>query len=579
MALLTPTLWTDLCVSTELPDEDDDESYQMRNAMKPNARRIATFLNRSGNAPIDILINARDPEWDLSETEYVGSYRPCNTIDECHRYNRVSITHHPHHHLQGAYTHPFLSSHMHAILDLFMPHIRRFRSLAILTDTCSPMYAAVNRLSDPKECTLEGAPLLESIVLKRCNEYIGNSTEFFPREMKSTAEIPFAALLNCSGNTFLPRLRELRLHGVHVNWSNLPPLLDQSSTASTPKSSLRTLELSEHPYDVRPCLADFRRILQCCTELRKLVVNVSGPIWDQDDSMGAQITDPIPIHLPHLKELTLGYTDVDDARHVLNNLNALNITSLCISDNSSVLSPETEDAGSLLIACGVTASEEYGEIQGWSGAAPGSVSQIGVLVSPPEPHGMPKSSARFPALEEITLYRVESSSVAPFRTFFSSLTALRRLTLQHTSMHAVKALMPHGEERLEQGLALPTSPSPCPCPNLKSVHILGAVLDFDLITSARSVRIMSGAYPFEPEVKVDYGLRGNTMHVAVPDSEEMEVRIRSDDPYAVGGIDFEDAAMDFEEGGKEDPYAPGGVFNDPTFDAYYGPQMGFIPAF
>lgn len=73
VALLTSSLWTDLCVSTELPDEDDEESCQMINAMKPNARRITTFLARSGNAPIDILINTRDPEWDSTEFQYVFS--------------------------------------------------------------------------------------------------------------------------------------------------------------------------------------------------------------------------------------------------------------------------------------------------------------------------------------------------------------------------------------------------------------------------------------------------------------------------------------------------------------------------
>jgi F-box-like len=71
VALSTPALWTDICVSTELPDDDDEESRQLRNTMKPNAYRIATYLARSGNAPIDILISARDPDWDFSETECV----------------------------------------------------------------------------------------------------------------------------------------------------------------------------------------------------------------------------------------------------------------------------------------------------------------------------------------------------------------------------------------------------------------------------------------------------------------------------------------------------------------------------
>jgi len=339
---------------------------------------------------------------------------------------------------------------------------------------------------------------------------------------------------------------------------------------------LRILELSEHPYEVRPSLVDFRRILQCCTNLQKLIISVSGPIWDEDDAMDTGIPDSNPIPLPHLKELNLGYTDADDARQVLNNLDAPSVTSLSISDSSSVLSPETEDAGSLLIACGMTALGGYEEIQGWSAQSGGEVEMVD---SSSEPPAVVKSLARFPAIEEIILDRVESSSVAPFRTFFSRLSTLQRLTLQHTSMHAVKALMPHGEERLAEGLASPTSPSPCPCPNLKSVHIRAVTPDFDLITSARSVRVKSGAYPFEPEVTLDHRLWHNIAHLDVPNFEGMEVRIRSGDPYQLGGIDFEDSAMDFEGDGKEDPFAPGGVFNDPAFDAFYGPQMGIIPVF
>jgi hypothetical protein len=69
VALSTPALWTDICISTELPDDDDEESCQLRNTMKPNSNRLLTYLARSGNAPIDILISARDPDWDFSETE------------------------------------------------------------------------------------------------------------------------------------------------------------------------------------------------------------------------------------------------------------------------------------------------------------------------------------------------------------------------------------------------------------------------------------------------------------------------------------------------------------------------------
>ncbi|KIM80219.1 hypothetical protein PILCRDRAFT_822741 [Piloderma croceum F 1598] len=548
VALSTPALWTDICVSTELPDDDDEESRQLRNTMKPNADRIATYLARSGNAPIDILISARDPDWDFSETEVSADPQPQCDYD----------------YFEIPYVHPFLSTDMHTVLDLLMPHLRRWRSLTILTDTCSPMHAALNRLSDPNAGTLEGAPLLESIVLKRCNEYIGSSTDFLPRELKSTPEVPFAALLGRMGGDYLPQLRKLRLHGVHLNWTTLPPLLP------TTDGGLRSLELSEHPYEVRPTLVDFRRILASCPALHKLVVSVSGPIWDQDDSMDgtSRSDESFPIALPHLKELILGYTDADDARQVLKNLEAPNVKSLTIADTTSATFSQSEDVGSLLVACGTNA---------WGGEAttttvvhdwvPTGEVEVSAM-SPLEASANKTSPSRFPRLEEVTLDRVEACSVTPFRTFFGALPTLNRLTLQHTSMHAMQALMPLGEECS----AAPTSPTQCPCPKLQSVHIRGAALDFDLISNARSSRVKHGAFAFDPEITLDHCRTDDVVHMGF---EGMDVRIKSSDPYQAGGIDFEDSAMDLDLGiaTKDDPFVYSGSFNDSAFDSYYGPLI------
>jgi hypothetical protein len=232
---------------------------------------------------------------------------------------------------------------------------------------------------------------------------------------------------------------------------------------------------------------------------------------------------------------------------------------------------QTEDVGSLLAACGTNA---------W---VPASKAEIEIPASSSEAlvRGTEKTSSRFPALEEVTLDRVEACSVAPFRTFFNALPALKRLTLHHTSMHAMQGLMPLDEERHSQGLASPTSSAPCPCPKLRSVHIRGAALDFDLIANTRSARIQHGAYAFDPEITLDHCRADDMVHVGAPGFEGTEVRIRSSDPYQAGGIDFEDAAMDLEMGNvtKEDPFALGGAFNDPAFDAYYGQQMGIMTQF
>ena len=436
------------------------------------------------------------------------------------------------------------------------------------------MHAALNRLSDPNAGTLEGARLLESIVLKRCNEYIGSSTEFLPRELKMTPEVPFAALLGRMGGDNLPQLRKLRLHGVHLNWTNLPRLLP------TTNGGLRSLELSEHPYEVRPTLVDFRRILASCPALQKLVVAVSGPIWDQDDSMDGtphpHSGDSCPVALPHLKELILGYTDADDARQVLKNLEAPNVKSLTIADTTSATFSQPEDVGSLLVACGTNAWG--GDVTTAHNWVPTSEVEVSADLSEASPQSANKtSSARFPTLEEVTLDRVEACSVTPFRTFFSALPTLNRLTLQHTSMHAMQALVPLGDERL----AAPTTPTQCPCPKLQSIHIRGAALDFNLIATARSIRVKHGAYAFDPEITLDHCRADDVVHMGAPGYEAKEVRIKGSDPYQVGGIDFEDSAMDLDMGiaTKDDPFVFGGAFNDSAFDSYYEPQIGIISQF
>ncbi|KAF7970142.1 hypothetical protein HWV62_24916 [Athelia sp. TMB] len=482
ISMSTPSLWTDMCISTELPQEDDEESSQMRNAMKPNASRILAYLARSSNSPIDILISARDTNWDFCETEV--------SMDAQY--------------LEDApYTHPFLSKQMHDAMDLLLPHAARWRSLTILSDTCSPMHAALARLSQFNPYSPFGAPFLEKIVLKRCNEYIGSYPEFMPREMKDTPDIPFAGLLDKTGGEFLPSLRELKLHGVHINWNNLPPIIPASS------GGLRSLELSEHAYEVRPSLVDFRRILQTSPNLRKLIVGVSGPTWDQEDALTEEASNARPIPLPLLAELTLKYTDAEDARHVLLHVDAPNAMSLRISDVTPVAFPEQEDASALLATCGTSS---------WG------------------------NHARFPALREITMDRIEACSSTPFRTCFEGLPKLERLSLEHTSTHAVSALQPH--EYVVPG------PEPevvefAPCPNLHSVSIRGAMLDFKLIAHTRDARIENGAMPFEPELTLDHWCPGDVVPVGARGSEVpgVQVRIRNGESYEEGGIDY----MDMED--------------------------------
>lgn len=73
IAYNTPSLWTSICVTVELIDGLKDEPAGA--AQYPtvlNNRHLISYLSLSRNYPLDILIDARDQDWDFSEPEYVS---------------------------------------------------------------------------------------------------------------------------------------------------------------------------------------------------------------------------------------------------------------------------------------------------------------------------------------------------------------------------------------------------------------------------------------------------------------------------------------------------------------------------
>lgn len=159
---------------------------------------------------------------------------------------------------------------MHYVLNILLPHIARVRSLAILTDRWAPMEVALECLSfeNPLFVSCPSAlprslPMLESLVLMRCNEFVSYNPHFSPRERRDSSCLPFRGLLFApkhapSQSPLLPRLRVLSLSGVHLDWSSLPSLLPSSTSPGG--QGLRHLELSYHSADVRPSEKEFRDI-------------------------------------------------------------------------------------------------------------------------------------------------------------------------------------------------------------------------------------------------------------------------------------------------------------------------------
>ena len=60
VALNTPQLWTRICVTI------GDIMYCREG---PMFSVVSRYLSRSGKSPLDVFVDARDPEWDFSETE------------------------------------------------------------------------------------------------------------------------------------------------------------------------------------------------------------------------------------------------------------------------------------------------------------------------------------------------------------------------------------------------------------------------------------------------------------------------------------------------------------------------------
>ncbi|KAI0828495.1 hypothetical protein BC628DRAFT_1316079 [Trametes gibbosa] len=371
VALGTPQLWTRLVVTVgDIPCGSDDWFHAFRR-----------YLSRSVRCPLDIYIDARDPEWDFSEYDSTGDVLHFPYVDD-----------------PCDYTHPFRVEHIRCVLDLLLPHIARTRSLAILTDRWAPMDAALECLSFMKHTYTSrptpvprNLPLLETLVFMRCNEFVSYNSHFTPFERKDCAHLPFKGLIDSRDPAqapLLPRLRQLTLSGVHLDWSFLPSLLP--SFPSSAESGLQHLALSYHSPDVRPTEAEFKEIMHASPNLQTLTVRVSG----LQDSGISEASSTHPVALPRLTTLELGYDDVHAVTKLFGVIDTRAITELILEDASSPMQEEPLDAEPLLRACNNAR------------------------------HDHPL----FPRAQSVTLRRVEASAEA-FESFFHALPKLRRLTI------------------------------------------------------------------------------------------------------------------------------------------------------
>ncbi|KAI9057699.1 hypothetical protein FKP32DRAFT_1597912 [Trametes sanguinea] len=395
VALNTPQLWTRVCVTIGDIEHGNSEGW---------FPIVARYLARSGQCPLDVYIDARDPEWDFSEEDSIGAVVSPN-IDETYDY-----------------VHPFKVEHMHYLLNTLLPHIARMRSLAILTDRWASMQTALECLSfrDPTFVSLPNPaplslPLLESLALMRCNEFVSYHHRFSPPGQHKPAYLPFRGLIPLSEPSYpreerplLPRLRQLVLSGVHLDWASLPLLLPPPRLSGN--LGLKRLELSYHCAEVRPTEKELREILQRCASLRTLTVRVSGPQTPESPASCSAVASMAPVALPCLKTLELGYYDVDAIAALTSIIDCSEVEHVAL-ENSYPVRDESLDAGPLLLAC----------------------TKVTSLTS------LRCGQPIFPRAKTVALRRVEASAET-FEAFYEALPSVRELTVAQMFLLGGKAL-------------------------------------------------------------------------------------------------------------------------------------------
>lgn len=509
VALNTPRLWTSLCITMQMTRRVKDESSSRGNnstATSLDTRHITNYLSLSRKYPLDVLIDARDYEWDFVEDGISPSSGPTS------------------------YNPPFSSQHMKTVLDLLLPHLSRWRSLSILTDTWAPMHAALKSLNAP--ITQHGAPLLESLTLMRCNDFVSFVPEFQPASLKSPYFLsnPKGPSSGSSSN-ILPRLRHLSLRGVHVDWTSLSIALSASD------AGLHSMELGSHCLDVRPTASEFRHLLASSPSLKKLIVSGSGPSdpshvthssTARKRSESSESSSSVSVTLPKLADLTFGYRTLSDAHCLLQMIDAENLMSLTVEDATHPADPDELDAGSILTYLGTgefqTAKERYlanfdligGPMQYQAKPRKDSTSSIASAVTcvgasveidgrlheeeqADDDDGSTlvefdtRDQSPYPLLETVTLKGLKASHALPMSTFLGSLYHLRQLDISDMPITTIEALFPDPVDprRLslqgpEAGQASTSSTAPfssgppsVPCPRLSTLSLRNMSIHYD----------------------------------------------------------------------------------------------------
>jgi hypothetical protein len=445
---------------------------------------------------------------------------------------------------------------MQVALSLLLPHIARWKHLTILTDTWAPMYTAL-KIINPF-LSQSGAPLLQSMSLMRCNDYVSYSRRFQPRQLRDLGFL--TSPTTSPGRTradLLPSLKHLTLRGVHVNWDALGNILGASG------SGLSHLELASHPRDVRPSINQFHKLLQSTPNLKTLYVVGTGP--EGPGSENDSVHNYEPVHLPRLRSVALGYRTETGGRSLLHFLDAPGVQSLVLDDTTYPADQPDVNAGPILSYLGTKrcdGNEHSPEATSRPPTEAEKRRKRSICATQDDVDKQCRRAGTFPLLSHVVLRNVKST-FQPLTAFFNSLHNVTHLELSGMSMLPIHALVPY---------SLPPS-NDIPCPRLHSLTFKDSdysVEDLDfIITRLSSCRQARGApelHDLNFHVKLSRAGDVQLITAAAASSPDSNVRIFSDKDIGIGS---EDDDLVIEDESEDSAFRPGGVFNDPMFDAHY----------
>lgn len=244
----TPQLWTKINLS--FPFADDHRAV------------ASERIRASRTEKIDVSIDFRDPNWNGEEHPHdgIGSRAANKSI----WVNNVTTV------LLGTET--------------------RWRSIVVKSDTWLPLF----KLMEAWNCT--NLPSLESISMERAN------TEFGMHRVRFSPQMFVGPMTLFGQRALLPRLRDLSLSAVHVDWDDL----------CVGFRNLRKLELKNQTNDVGPSFEQFAAMLSSSPQLEHLDIFGFCPEHHTRPAfpVGGDPEAPV-VHLPALKVLIFGWKNVD----------------------------------------------------------------------------------------------------------------------------------------------------------------------------------------------------------------------------------------------------------------------------